>query len=95
METAVITIKPGMELDFEIALEKGRKVLALAEGFEVIHLHRGIERPHTYLLAIGWRTLDDHIVGFRESELFPKWRSIIGPFFADPPLVEHWTLLEN
>jgi len=95
METAFIAITPGLEADFEAAIEEAKKVLAEAAGFEVIHLHRGIERPNTYLLAIGWRSLEDHTVGFRESELFPKWRAIIGPFFAEAPHVEHWTLLAN
>ena len=29
----------------------------------------------------------------RESPLFTQWRAIVGPFFAAPPLVEHFTLL--
>ncbi|HUW77767.1 MAG TPA: antibiotic biosynthesis monooxygenase [Candidatus Nanopelagicaceae bacterium] len=93
METAFIAVTPGLEADFEVALEEAKKVISQAPGFEVLHLHRGIERSHTYLLAIGWRTLEDHTEGFRESELFPKWRAIIGPFFAEAPHVEHWTLL--
>jgi heme-degrading monooxygenase HmoA len=93
METAFIAIKPGLEADFETAIIEAKKVIAQAPGFEAFHFHRGIERSNTYLLAIGWRSLVDHTVGFRESELFPKWRAIIGPFFAEAPHVEHWTLL--
>jgi heme-degrading monooxygenase HmoA len=95
METAFIAITPGHEAEFESAIKEAKKVIAQAPGFEAFHLHRGIERANTYLLAIGWRTLEDHTVGFRESELFPKWRAIIGPFFDGAPHVEHWTLLEN
>jgi hypothetical protein len=29
-------------------------------------------------------------VGFRQSELFTQWRAIVGPFFAAPPVVEHF-----
>jgi hypothetical protein len=25
--------------------------------------------------------------------LFTQWRAIVGPFFAGPPVVEHFTLL--
>ena len=25
--------------------------------------------------------------------LFAEWRAIVGPFFAQPPLVEHFTLV--
>ncbi len=94
METAFITVTPGLEANFEAALNEAKQILAQAPGFEIIHVHRGIERPHTFLLAIGWQTLEDHTVGFRESDLFTKWRAIIGPFFTEAPQVEHWTLSE-
>jgi len=32
-------------------------------------------------------------VGFRQGPLFAQWRAIVGPFFAQPPQVEHFTLL--
>ena len=95
METAIITVTAGREEEFLAALERGKQVLAQAKGFNTIHVHRGIERPSTFLLAIGWDTLEDHTVGFREGPLFPEWRSHIGPFFAEPPAVEHWQLFDN
>jgi hypothetical protein len=33
------------------------------------------------------------VPGFRGSELFPQWRAIVGPFFAEPPRVEHYHLV--
>ena len=45
-----------------------------------------------FVLQIFWDTLEDHTVGFRESELFTQWRAIVGPFFAAPPQVEHFAL---
>jgi len=42
---------------------------------------------------VHWNTLEDHTQGFRESPAFAEWRAIIGPFFAQPPQVEHFTLL--
>ncbi len=92
METAYMTILEGKEQEFLEALERAKLVVARAKGFNMLHVHRGIERPNVFMLAIGWDTLEDHTVGFRESELFPEWRSHIGPFFAEPPHVEHWVL---
>lgn len=93
MEVAYITVLEGQEEAFLDALEQAKQVLARAHGFHVLHVHRGIERPSTFLLAIGWERLEDHTVGFREGPLFPEWRSHISPFFAEAPHVEHWTLL--
>lgn len=94
METAFMSIVPGKELEFEAAIEEAKAVVSQAKGFQVIHVHRGVERPSTYLVAIGWDSVEDHMVGFRESELFPQWRALIGPFFAEAPAVEHWDLFE-
>lgn len=90
IETAFITVSAGQESAFLAALEDGKKVLARAEGFNSIHVQRGIERPSTFMLSIEWDTLEHHTVGFRGGPLFPEWRSHIGPFFAEAPLVEHW-----
>ena len=94
METAQLRIADGRKEALEQALETAKAVLAQAPGFRAIHVHRGIERPDTFLLAIGWDTLEDHTVGFRESPLFAQWRGIISEFFAEPPQVEHWQLLD-
>jgi len=94
METALMEIVAGKELEFESAMEQAKAVVAQANGFQVIHVHRGVEQPSTYLVAIGWDTVEDHMVGFRESELFTQWRGLIGPFFANPPEVTHWQLQE-
>jgi hypothetical protein len=32
-------------------------------------------------------------VDFRGSAAFADWRAIVGPFFAQPPLVEHFELV--
>lgn len=93
MEAATIEVVPGREQEFLAALEQAKLVLAQATGFRGIQVHRGIERPSAFLLAITWETLEDHTVGFRGGELFAQWRAIIGPFFAEPPDVEHWTPL--
>lgn len=92
VETATISVQPGREDDFLGALEAARAVLARAQGWRDIHVHRGIERPSVFLLSITWETLEDHTEGFRGGELFGQWRALIGPFFAEPPHVEHWTI---
>jgi heme-degrading monooxygenase HmoA len=93
LESATISVQPGREDEFLVALEEGKRVLAQARGWREIRVHRGIERPSVFLLAITWETLEDHTEGFRGGDLFGQWRAVIGPFFAEPPDVEHWTIL--
>lgn len=94
LELADIRIQPGQNAAFEAAIERGLKtVIAHAKGFQGFKVNKGMESPERYLLQIFWDTLEDHTVGFRESAAFADWRAIVGPFFAGPPVVEHFELV--
>ena len=94
LEIADIRIQPGQQAAFEKAIQEGvTTVIAQAKGFEGFKINRGIESPERYILQIFWATLEDHTVGFRESPAFAQWRAIVGPFFAQPPQVEHFSLV--
>jgi heme-degrading monooxygenase HmoA len=93
LEIADIRIPPGQNAAFEAAIEHGLKTVASrASGFKGAKVHAGVESPERYVLQIAWETLEDHTVGFRQGPLFSEWRAIVGPFFAQPPVVEHFTL---
>ena len=94
LELADITIPPGKQAEFDAAIERGvRTVISRAKGFRGFKVNKGIESPERYILQIFWDTLDAHTVDFRQGPLFPEWRAIVGPFFAKPPVVEHFTLV--
>ena len=94
LEVADIRIQPGRQAEFDEAVERGLKtVISRAKGFKGWKVNKGIESPERYLLQIFWETLEDHTVAFRGGPLFAEWRAIVGPFFAAPPVVEHFTLL--
>jgi heme-degrading monooxygenase HmoA len=94
LELADIRIHPGQQAAFDEAIQRGLTTVAnRAQGFRGWKVQKGVESPERYLLMIYWDTLEDHTVGFRGGPLFPEWRAIVGPFFASPPVVEHFTLL--
>lgn len=94
LEHADITIRAGQQAAFDEAVQRGvATVIAHAKGFLGFQVHKGIESPERYLLTIEWATLEDHTVGFRQSPAFAEWRAIVGPFFAKPPVVEHFSRL--
>ena len=94
LEIADIRIPPGQQAEFDAAIRRGVETVASkAEGFRGYKVQKGIESPERYILMIYWDTLEDHTVGFRQGPLFAQWRAIVGPFFAAPPVVEHFTLL--
>jgi heme-degrading monooxygenase HmoA len=94
LEIADIRIAPGQQAAFEEAIERGLKtVISRAKGVRGYKVNHGIESPERYVLQIFWETLEDHTVAFRQGPLFTEWRAIVGPFFAAPPVVEHFTLV--
>ena len=94
LEVADIRIHPGQQAAFEAAIQHGLdSVASQAKGFKGARVNRGIESPERYVLQIFWDTLEDHTVGFRQGPLFAQWRAIVGPFFASPPVVEHFSLV--
>ena len=94
LEHADIRIDPARAADFEAAIERGATtVIARAKGFQGYKVNRSQETPGRYVLMIYWATLEDHTVGFRQSPAFTEWRGIVGPFFLQPPVVEHFELV--
>jgi heme-degrading monooxygenase HmoA len=94
LEVADIRIRPGEQAAFDEAIQRGlTTVISQAKGFRGWKVNKGIESPERYLLQIFWDTLENHTVDFRGGPLFTQWRAIVGPFFAQPPQVEHFTLV--
>ena len=93
LEVADMRIQPGKNAEFETAIAQGlTTVVSRATGFVAYRMERGIESPQRYLLMIWWQTLENHTVDFRQGPLFAEWRAFIGPFFAAPTTVEHFTI---
>ena len=94
LELADIRIHAGQQAAFDEAIQRGvDNVISKAKGFEGYKINRGIESPERYVLQIFWTTLENHTVDFRQSPAFADWRAIVGPFFAQPPVVEHFDLV--
>jgi heme-degrading monooxygenase HmoA len=91
LECADIRVPAGKEAEFERAIAQGlATVLSKSPGYLGHKVQKGIENPQRYLLWVYWNSLEDHTQGFRGSPLFAQWRAIVGPFFAQPPQVEHF-----
>ena len=94
LEIADIRIPPGKQAEFDAAIQRGiETVVSQAKGFRRYQVQKCIESPERYVLMIEWETLENHTVDFRGGSLFAQWRAIVGPYFAAPPNVEHFTRL--
>lgn len=88
-EMASILVKPGMGGQFEQGFFEALPLFKQAKGCHGARLERSVEDPLRYLVIVGWETLEDHVVGFRNSEDYGRWRDLVGAFFAAPPFVDH------
>jgi heme-degrading monooxygenase HmoA len=88
-EIATIQVKPGVHAEFEAAIAAAVPLFQRSRGCQSLRLERSIEQPDSYKLVIGWATLEDHTVHFRESVELQEFRKLAGGFVAGPSHMEH------
>lgn len=93
LEVAVLDVKKGQEQSFEAVFEQAQEIIASMQGYISHQLQKCIEIPNRYILMVNWQTLEDHTVGFRESEEYQQWRTLLHHFYKPFPTVEHYTSL--
>ncbi len=63
-EHAILSVRPGQQLEFEAAFETARPLISSQPGFEKLSLLRSIESPHLYVLLVVWADVESHTLGF-------------------------------
>jgi heme-degrading monooxygenase HmoA len=76
---------------FAAAYLQAREILATTAGCRSVRMTRGVESAERFVLLVEWDSVEAHEANFRGTERFTRWRAAIGPFFAGPPRVEHFT----
>ncbi|MET4703802.1 antibiotic biosynthesis monooxygenase [Frigoribacterium sp. UYMn621] len=89
-EHSLLPVMPGREEEFEIAFAEAWGIITSMPGCRGLSLSRSIESPCTYLLLVDWERLEDHTIGFRQSEQYQTWRTLLHHFYEPFPLVEHY-----
>ena len=93
LEVALLGVRTGEYEAFEEAFRQASSIIASSKGYISHELQRCIETPGRYVLLVRWETLEDHVEGFRGSELFQQWRDALHHYY-DSSLVEHYTLVQ-
>ena len=90
VESALISVHPGRESEFEAVFPAAIACIAGSPGYLAHELRRSVEHPNRYALRVEWISLEAHTVTFRGSPAFTQWRGHVGPFFDSPPVIEHF-----
>lgn len=91
LEVALIDVRAGEEEAFAGAYAEARPLIDSSPGCRSVRMTRGVESSSRFVLLVEWETLEHHTEVFRGSDRFLRWRALVGPFFAQPPTVEHFT----
>ncbi len=93
LEVAILDVKPAQGAEFEAAFAVARSILRASSGYVSHELQRRVEGPGRYVLLVRWRSLDDHVEGFRKSAAYQEWKRLLHHFYDPFPTVEHFELI--
>ena len=90
LEHALLPVRPEDAEEFATAFAAARRHVEAVPGFRGLHLSRCLERADTWLLLIGWDSVEAHTEGFRGSAGYDRWRALLHRFYEPFPVVEHF-----
>ena len=95
VEHALLHVIPHRTDEFEAAFADATSIISSMPGFVNLTLSRGIEQPDVYLLLVEWERLEDHTEGFRKSDRYQEWKTLLHHFYEPFPVVSHFDQIEN
>ncbi|SFZ90962.1 Heme-degrading monooxygenase HmoA [Flaviramulus basaltis] len=90
LEVAILNIKKGLSVGFENNFKKAEIIISSMKGYMSHELKKCIEQNDKYILLVNWETIEDHEIGFRQSEEYQKWKALLHHFYEPFPTVEHY-----
>lgn len=90
LEAVMLQVKDGMEAEYEEAFLRASKIISSMKGYLSHELQRCMEVKGKYLLLVQWETLEDHTIGFRQSNEYQEWKKQLHHFYNPFPTVEHF-----
>jgi heme-degrading monooxygenase HmoA len=93
LETAILYVKKGTEKEFEHDFKIAGQYISTVDGYLGHSLRKCIEEKNKYLLLVDWENLEDHTIGFRQSEQYLKWKKLLHHYYEPFPAVEHYKIV--
>ena len=93
LEVAHLQVVEGRGDEFVVAFEEAQKIISSMVGYRSHELMKCLEHEDKYLLLVLWATLEDHEIGFRQSNEYQEWKRLLHHFYDPFPTVEHYETL--
>lgn len=91
LEVAILNVRPGECNAFEQAFDKAKSIIRASPGYISHELMKCIEQENQYILLVRWETIEDHEIGFRQSDA----KRLLHHFYDPFPVVEHYASLKK
>jgi len=93
LEVAILDVIPGQEVEFQAAFGSASSIISSMPGYVSHQLQRCLETQNRFILLVHWETLEAHTGGFRGSERYQEWKTLLHHFYDPFPTVEHYELV--
>ncbi len=90
LEVAILNVIESKEKDFEADFKIAKKYISATKGYIKHTLKKCIEQKNKYILLVEWDRLEDHTIGFRESDEYTEWKKLLHHYYDPFPIVEHY-----
>jgi heme-degrading monooxygenase HmoA len=95
LEVAILDVKAHQEKEFESAFRNAQNIISNMPGHVSHQLQKCIEKNNRYIFLLNWQKLEDHTVGFRESNEYQAWSALLHHFYDPFPEVEYYQTVFN
>jgi len=92
LEIAKLNVKEGQDDVFLKAFEQAAALIERQSGYIDHQLRARTESAGQYLLEVVWQSIDDHRLGFRQSNDYAQWSALLHHFYEPFPTVEYYDL---
>lgn len=91
LEVAILQVKQERQAAFEENFVKASSIISSMGGYISHELKKCIEKEDQYILLVNWQTLEDHEIGFRQSQDYQEWKKLLHHFYDPFPKVLHYS----
>ncbi len=93
-EIVTLQVKPELNNSFLTDFREAQQFISSREGFLNLSLSRCVEDDCRYVMTVEWDRLENHTIGFRESEAYQDWKRLLHKYYEPFPEVLHFESIE-
>ena len=93
LEVAILNVRAGEGGAFEQTFFQAQDIISSMPGYASHQLQRCLESQDKYLLLVQWQRLEDHTIGFHQSQQYQEWKQLLHHFYEPFPTMEHYELV--